>query len=107
MFVVFEDEQVEGWNQAVGSIARDEVDLLVFEGAREQAEIHDLRGFGEAQAVGGDESFVAVGTLHEFVAKSGAPLRSIGRGLCDGFQVEAAGIFAANLDSEGVVEAKW
>ena len=33
MFVVFEDEQVEGGDQAVGGVAGDQVYLLVFQGS--------------------------------------------------------------------------
>src|SRR5579872_5356531 len=58
------------------------------------------------QAVGGGESFVAVGTLHEFVAESGAPLGCVGRGLRDGFQSEAARVVASNFDGESIVEAE-
>src|SRR5580693_9418169 len=106
MFVVFEDKQVERGNQAIGSVAGDQIDLLVLQGASEKAEIHDLRRGGEVQAVGGHQSFVAIGTFHEFVTESGAPLRSVGSGLRDGFQTQAAGVVAANFDGESVVEAE-
>src|SRR5580704_14329657 len=72
-----------GGNQAVCSVARDQVDLLVFQGASEQPQIHDLRRSGKTQAVRGDESFIAVGTLHEFITESGAPLRRVSCGLRD------------------------
>src|SRR5215472_16637585 len=71
--VVVEDEEVEGGNEAVGGVAGGEVDLTVFEGAGEQAEVHDARRFGETQAVGRGESPVAVGALHEFVSETGTP----------------------------------
>ena len=58
------------------------------------------------QAVGGGQAFVAVGTLHEFVAESGAPLGSVRCGLRNRFQVEAAGVVAANFYGEGVVESE-
>ncbi len=107
MFVVFENEQVQRGDQAVGGVAGDQIDLLVFQGAGQQAQVHDLRRAGEMQAVGGGKSFVAVGTLHEFVAETGAPLWSVRRGLRDGFQAEAASVVAANFDGESVVEAEW
>ena len=87
VFVVFEDEQVERGDEAVGGVAGDQVYLLFFEGAGQQAQIHDARRVGEVQAVGGDQALVAVGTLHEFVAESGAPVGRVGGGLRDRLQV--------------------
>ena len=80
--------------------------LFVGERARQQAEIHDARRFCETQAVGCGQSFVAVGALHEFVAKAGTPLRSVGGRLRDCFQAETASVFAADFDGESVIEPK-
>ena len=106
MAVVFEHEQIERRDQAVGRVAGGQIDLFILERAGEQAQVHDAGRLGETQAVGRGQSFVAVGALHEFVAESGAPLRSVGGGLRDGFQMQAAGVFAANFDGECVVEAE-
>src|SRR5207245_9447616 len=80
---------------------------MVFQSAGEEAEIHDARWGGETQAVGCDQALVAVGTLHEFVAEAGAPVRSVGRGLGKGLKMQPAGVVASDFDGEGVVEAEW
>ena len=61
MAVVFESDQAERINQAVGGIAGDDVDLMINEGAVDQAKIHDLGGFGEVEAVVLGEAEEAVG----------------------------------------------
>src|SRR6202142_2548738 len=107
VLVVTEHEQVERGDEAVGRVAGDEVNLGVLESAGEEAEVHDAGRGGEAQAVGCDQALIAVGTLHEFVAESGTPLRSVGGGLRKRLQMQAAGVVAANLDGEGIVETEW
>ena len=104
--IVFQNEQIQRRDQSVGGISCGEVHLFVLERAGQQAQVHDARGFGEAQAVGCGQALVAVGTLHELVAEAGAPLRRIGGGLGDGLQAEAARVFAADLDGEGVIESE-
>ena len=106
VLVVFEDEEIESRDQAIGCVACGEVDLLVFERAGEQTEVHDARRLGEAQAVSRRQSLVTVRAFHEFVAEAGAPFRGVGGRLRDGLQAEAAGIFTANLYGEGVVESE-
>src|SRR6266404_2354855 len=104
--VVFENEKVEGGDQAIGVVAGDQVNLMLFEGARNQAEIHDARRFCEAQAVGCDQAFVSIGSFHEFVTESGPPLWRVGSGLGDRAQMKFARVYAANHDRESVVEPK-
>src|SRR5437867_3756737 len=79
---------------------------MVSESAGEQAEVHDARRRGETKAIGCDQAFVAVGTLHEFVAEPGAPLRSVCGSLRQGLKMQAAGVFAANFDGKSVVESQ-
>src|ERR1700734_2953496 len=79
--VIFESEQIERWKQAVRGVARSNIDLMIFQCRAEQAQIHGPGGGGEAEAVSGSQSGITVRTLHKFVAKSGAPLRSESGGL--------------------------
>ncbi len=79
---------------------------MSLESARQQAQVHDARGLGEAQAVGCRQPLVTVGTFHELVTEAGAPLRRVGGGLGDGLQAEPAGVFTADLDGEGVIESE-
>ena len=72
--VVVEDGHVQGYDQAVGGVAGYYVDLLFFQGAVEEAQVHDFGVAGEGQAVGVGQAAIAVGALHEFVAEAGAPL---------------------------------
>ena len=86
--VVGEDGEAEGADGAVGGVAGDDVDLVVGEGAVEQAEIHGAQG-GEVQVVGGGEAGEAVGAGLELVADAEAQLRGeLGR-VGDGVEVEA------------------
>ncbi len=104
--IVLQNKQIQRGDKAVGDVSCGQIDLFVLERAGEQAQVHDARGLGETQAVGGGQALVAVGTLHELVAESGAPLRSVGGGLRDGLQAEPAGVVAADLDGEGVIESE-
>ena len=104
--IVFQNEQIQRGDQSIGGISRCEVHLLVLESARQQAQVHDARGLGEAQAVGCGQALVTIGTLHELVTEAGAPLRRVGGCLGDGLQAEPAGVFAADLDGEGVIESE-
>ena len=106
LFVILENGQIERGDQAIGHIARDQVHLVIFQGAREKAEIHDARWHGELQAVSCDQPFIAIRALHEFVAEAGTPLRSVLRGLRESLQMQAAGVVAANLDCKCIVEAE-
>ena len=73
--VILEDEQVQSY-QTVGRVAGGEINLVIAESAREQAQVHDARGFEAKRAVGSSQPTVSVGSLHELVAESSAPLRS-------------------------------
>src|ERR1700675_5052572 len=79
--VIFENEQIERRNQAVRGVARSNIDLMIFQCRGEQAQIHDAGWRGEAEARSASESGITVRTLHKFVAKPGAPLRSERGGL--------------------------
>ena len=106
MPVIFQHEQVERRDEAVGVVARNQIDLLLFERSGDQTEIHDARRLRKAQAVGCDQALVAVRPLHEFVSKTSPPLWRIGRSLGDGAQVEFARIIAANHHRKSVVESQ-
>src|SRR5690242_5860890 len=77
VLVVFEHEQVERGYESVGHIAGNYVNLMIFESASEEAEVHDSRWRGEMQAVGRGQPLVAVRALHEFITECGTPLRRV------------------------------
>src|SRR6266699_4756905 len=56
----------------------DNVDLVIEEGAVDEAEVHHVRLPGEVEAVQIAQGAEAVGALEEFVADAGAPLRGDG-----------------------------
>src|SRR5258707_10655934 len=79
---------------------------MVLESAGKKAEIHYARRCGKTQAVGGDQALISIGTLHEFVAETSAPLRRVGRGLRDRLKMQTARVLASDLNGERIVEAE-
>jgi len=71
--IVFEGEKMKGVDEAVGGISGDDVDLMIEEGAVEEAEVHDIWLGSEAEIVAGGPAGEAVGTFQEFVAYAYAP----------------------------------
>src|SRR5579872_5493651 len=104
--VVLEHSQIEHRNEAVGGVAGGQVNLLIHQGAVEQAQVHNQRRPGEAEAVGRHQALVAVRALHKFVAEPGAPLRRVLRRLRNGGQMQAARVRPTNFDGKCVIEAK-
>ena len=104
--IVFEGDEMERVNQAVGGIAGDDVDLVIDEGAIEEAEVHDVWWSGEVERVAITPAAEAVGTLEEFVADTGAPLGSDGSEVGHGAEVESLRVALADDHGEGVFEAK-
>src|SRR6476660_6380547 len=51
--VVFENKKIKRGNEPIGCISSDQVHLLIFKSAGEQAQIHDAWWSGETQAIGG------------------------------------------------------
>src|SRR5258708_29190792 len=100
--VVFEGDEAEGIDEAVGGVAGDDVDLMINEGAVDESEVHDFGGSGEAEAVIFAEAGKTVGALEEFVADAGAPFRGYGDDIGDFLQMEIFGVVAADNHGEGV-----
>jgi hypothetical protein len=63
MAIVFEGDEAEGVNEAVGGVAGNDVDLTIDEGAVDEAEIHHFGRFGEMKIVAAGEAAEAVGAL--------------------------------------------
>jgi len=76
--VVFEGDEAEGVDEAVGGIAGNDVDLMIDEGAVDEAEVHDARLPGEVEGVAVAPAVETVGTLEEFVADADAPFGAEG-----------------------------
>ena len=106
MSIVVENKQIESRDKPVCGVPGDQINLLLFQSAGEEAQIHDARRLGKAQAISCSQSFVAVWPFHEFVAEPCSPMRSISGYLRDGFQVKTLGIFAADFNGERIVESK-
>src|SRR5690348_17785022 len=73
MFIVGENGEIAGEQLAIGCVPSNDVHLMRFEGAIEQAEVHNARGSGEFKAIGLHEPVIAIRTLHEFVSEAGPP----------------------------------
>lgn len=104
--VVFEGDEAEGIDEAVGGVAGDDVDLMGNESAVDQAEVHDVRLIGEMEMVAGAPAGEAVGALEEFVADANAPSWRDGGDIGGGAELEALGIVAADDHGESVLEAE-
>jgi len=104
--IVFEGDEMEGVDQAVGGIAGDDVDLMIDEGAVKEAEVHDIGRSGEAEIVAGAPAGEAVGALEEFVADAGAPLGGDGSEFGHGAEVERLRVALADDHGEGVFETE-
>src|SRR5580692_3912718 len=106
MMVVLQHHEVERRNQSIGIVAGNQINLPVFERTSNQSQIHDARRRREAQAVTGDQTLVSIGTLHEFVSKTGAPLRSKRSRLRQRLQLQPSSILAADHHRKSVVKSK-
>jgi hypothetical protein len=104
--VVVENGEVEGLDGTVCSVGGDHVDLMVIEGAIEEAEIHRSRRASEVEAVGGAETGEAVGALLEFVTDTETHLPGEFCGLAECGDVKALSVVAADDHGEGIVEAE-
>ena len=74
--VVFEDNQMQRIDDAIGGIARDDVDFVVLQRAVNQPEVHHAGLLGEMQAVTFAPASEAVGAFEKFEAHADAPLGS-------------------------------
>jgi hypothetical protein len=104
--VIFERNEMEGFEEAVGGIAGDDVHLMLDESAIEEAEVHDVGRRGEMKIVAGRPAGKAVGAFEEFVADADAPFRSDGLQVGHSAEMEAGGVLAADDHGEGVGEAE-
>jgi hypothetical protein len=104
--IVGEDGEAEGADGAVRRVAGDDIDLVVGEGAVEQAEIHGAGRAGEVQVVCGGEAGQAIGARLELVTDAKAELRGDAGGVGDGVEIEATGVVGADDHGKGVLEAE-
>src|SRR6267378_398866 len=106
MAIVFEGDEAEGVNEAVGGVAGNDVDLAIDEGAVDEAEIHHFGRFGEMEIVAIAPAAEAVGALEEFVADAGAPFGGDGSDIGDFLQMEIFGVVAADDHGESVFKTE-
>jgi len=104
--VVGECDKAEGVDEAVRGIAGDNVDLMIEEGAVDEAEVHHVRLPGEVEAVQTGQGAEAVGALEEFVADAGAPLRRDGSDIRNRAKVKVFRVVAADDHGKSVFEAQ-
>src|SRR5579859_4255462 len=60
MTIVFEDDKIKSADQAVGCVSSREINLMIAQGARQQAQIHDAGRRGKMQTVGRSHALVSV-----------------------------------------------
>src|SRR5579871_183929 len=106
MPVVLQHEQIQRRNQSIGRVSRGDVNHVLLESAGQQSQIHHAWSRGKMQSVRGRQSAIPVRPFHELVAKSGAPLRGISRGLRQRLNIQAARLFPTNLHRKRVVESQ-
>ena len=106
VMVVFEGDEMEGVDEAVGGVAGDDVGLMANEAAIEEAEVHDSGGFGEMEIVTFDKAGETVGAFEKFVADSGAPFRGDSNDVGEFLEMEGLCVIGANDHGEGVFEAE-
>jgi len=106
MAIVFEGNEAEGVDEAVGGVAGDDVDLTIDEGAVDEAEVHDFGRFGEMKIVAIAPATEAVRSLEKFVAYASAPFGCDGGDIGDFLQMEIFGVIAADDHGEGVFKAE-
>ena len=104
--IVLELRQPELVDQAVGRVARDQVNLAAGERAVGERQIHLPRRRGEAQPVSPREARVTVLTRHEILPEARAPARRVPRRVRDRPQPEPPRLVTAHQDRERVVEAE-
>src|SRR5467141_2322716 len=104
--VVFEGDEAEGIDEAIGGVAGDDVDLTIDQGAVDEAEIHHFGRFGEMKIVAIAPAAEAVGALEEFVADAGAPFGGDGSDIGDFLQMEIFGVVAADDHGESVFKTE-
>jgi len=104
--IVFEGDEVERVDQTVSGVARDNVDLLIDQGAVEEAKVHDTGRGGEVEIVARAPSGEPVGAFEEFVADADVPLGGAGSELRHGTEMEFLRVVAAHNHGEGVFEAE-
>src|SRR5580692_1219800 len=93
-------------DETVGGISGDDVDLVIDQGAIEEAEVHNVWRGGEVEAVAVAPTVETIGALEEFVADTGVPLRSDCGEIRHGAEMEIVGVVAADDQGEGVFEAE-
>ena len=103
--VVFEDHSADRVDQAVGRVARDEVDPAAGERLVEESEIHLHGPLREAEAVGPREPGETVFALEELVSETGPDLR-VRRQVGDLRDVKARRVVAAHDERESVLETE-
>src|SRR5262245_28812087 len=73
--VVAEHREIEGFDEAAGGIARDDVNLSGRERAIDEIEFHDARRCRKAELIRLEQTSVSIRAFGELVAKSRPPLR--------------------------------
>jgi hypothetical protein len=104
--VVFECNETERVNEAVGGIAGDDVNLVTDKDAVDEAEVHDARPPSEMEGVAFAPAAETVGPLEEFVADADTPIGSERRDIRDFLQMEMLGVVATNDHGKRVFEAE-
>ena len=104
--VVFEGDEAEGVDEAVGGVAGDDVHLMIHERTVDEPEVHHFGRLGEMEIVAVAPAAEAVGALEEFIADAGTPFwrgpSDVGKFL----QMEILRVVASDDHRECVFEAQ-
>jgi hypothetical protein len=106
MTVVFEGDEAERVDEAVGGIAGDDVDLMIDEGAVDEAEVHHARLLGEVEGVAVAPAAETVWALEEFITDADAPFGGERRNVGNGVEAGDFGVVAADDHGKSVFETE-
>ena len=102
--VVVQLLQLQGGNQPIGAVARDQIHPPVRQGPVGEAQIHGAGRGGEAQSVACRQARETIRAVEKFVAKGRAPLAGGLHRIADRAQAQPLAIGLADEDREAVFE---
>ena len=74
MAIIFQDKEIKGLDESVSGVASGEIDLMITQRSRQQAQIHDSRWLRKIEIVSLGEALVSVRTFHELITEARSPL---------------------------------
>src|SRR5438874_7843482 len=100
MLVVFELEEIESGDQAVGRVAGYNVEIAGLERAIGEREVHFAWLACKTEAISFRKSRITVGPRHEILSETRLPIFGERYGVGDSFQIVFPGDLTTNEDRE-------